>query len=75
MINLYKITNKKVSNTLFIPVLNGGLNSLKSLESNLGVRFLFELKNSQFKADFMEKASFQVLAEKKTININFNEYG
>ena len=71
MINLYKITNKKVSNTLFIPVLNGGLNSLKSLESNLGVRFLFELKNSQFKADFMEKASFQVLAEKKTININF----
>ena len=44
MINLYKITNNKISSTLFIPVIKGGLNYLKQLESNLGVSFLRELK-------------------------------
>ena len=71
MINLYKITNNKISTTLFIPVLKGGLNYLKQLESNLGVSFLRELKSSEFKYSFMEKVSFQILGKNKAININF----
>ena len=71
MLNLYKISNNKLSSEIHIPINSDGINSLKSLESSLDVKFVSRLRDAQFKGSLMERCSFEVISQKKNLSINF----
>tara|TARA_B100000579_G_scaffold99783_1_gene79279 strand:+ start:29082 stop:30560 length:1479 start_codon:yes stop_codon:yes gene_type:complete len=71
MLSVNKINLSKLGVDIYVPLFDGDFNSLKKLESNLGIQFIGKLKSNGFKGNYMEKTNLDILANKKNISLNF----
>jgi leucyl aminopeptidase len=71
MLKLYKNSYNKLPSDLYVPINSEAINTLKILEKDLNIKFLTHLNSLQFKGNFMEKCTFEVLNQKNSYSITF----